>query len=178
VHSGKPALRCGFSPADPHTGIVFHRTDLGPEIVEIVAKATSIGGTDMCTALRDRDGAQVATVEHLMAALFALGIDNLLVEIDGGEMPILDGSAIEFVTAFDQAGIQPLAVKRHYVRVLKTVRWDQGGSWAEFRPYDGTRFETEIDFASPAIGRQFYAADITPQLFRREIANGRAPSAS
>ena len=172
VHSGKP-VSVHFHPADPDTGIVFHRTDLGPEIVEICANAASIGGTDLCTALGERNGPQVATVEHLMAAVFALGIDNLLIEIDAGEMPILDGSAMPYVEAFDSVGLEPQAVKRRYVRVLKPVRWDQGGSWAEFRPYDGTRFEVEIDFATPVIGRQRLSIDITPATFRREIARAR-----
>lgn len=172
VHSGKP-VSIQFLPADPDTGIVFHRTDLGGEPVEIRAKATSIGSTDLCTAVTDGSGVQVATIEHLMAAIFALGIDNMLIEIDGGEVPILDGSAAPFVEAFDQAGIEQLAARRRYVRVLKPVRWDQGGSWAEFQPYDGTRFEVEIDFASPAIGRQRFATDITPASFRREVSRAR-----
>jgi UDP-3-O-[3-hydroxymyristoyl] N-acetylglucosamine deacetylase len=172
VHSGKP-VGVQFLPADPDTGIVFHRIDIGSDIVEIGANAGSIDGTDLCTAIGDRAGVQVATIEHLMAATFALGIDNMVVEIDGGEVPILDGSAAPFVDAFDQAGIEQQAVRRRYVRVVKPVRWDQGGSWAEFQPYDGTRFEVEIDFASPAIGRQRFAGDITPAVFRREIARAR-----
>ncbi len=172
VHNGKP-VSINLMPADPDTGIVFHRTDLGPEPVEIAASAAAVGGTDMCTVLAHSSGAQVSTVEHLMATVFALGIDNLIVEIDGSEMPILDGSAAPFVAAFDQVGIEPLAVKRRYIRVIKPVRWDQGGSWAEFRPYEGTRFEIEIDFASPAIGRQRYASDVTPAAFRRDISRAR-----
>ena len=172
VHSGKP-VTVHFTPADPDTGIVFHRTDLGTEIVEIAAVASAIGGTDMCTALQDANGVQVATIEHLMASVFALGIDNMIVEIDGGEIPILDGSAAPFVEAFDQVGLVQQAVRRRYIRVVKPVRWDQGGSWAEFRPYDGTRFEIDIDFASPAIGRQRFAADVTPALFRRDISRAR-----
>jgi UDP-3-O-[3-hydroxymyristoyl] N-acetylglucosamine deacetylase len=108
-----------------------------------------------------------------MAALFGLGIDNLVVEVDGDEMPILDGSAASFVEAIDQAGIETLDVKRRYIRVLQPVRIDSGASWAEFRPYDGTRFEIEIDFDSPAIGRQALATDITATTFRRDIARAR-----
>ncbi len=172
VHSGKP-VTVHFHPADPETGIVFVRTDLGSEPVEISANAASIGGTDLCTMISHPGGAQVATIEHLMAAVFALGIDNLVVEVDGAEMPIMDGSAADFVDAFDQVGLEQLAVRRRYVRVLKPVRWDQGGSWAEFQPYDGTRFEVEIDFASPAVGRQRFAADVTPAVFRREVSRAR-----
>jgi UDP-3-O-[3-hydroxymyristoyl] N-acetylglucosamine deacetylase len=140
---------------------------------EIGANALAIGGTDLCTMLGDPSGAHVATVEHLMAALLGLGIDNVLIEIDGSEVPILDGSAAGFVDAIDQAGVEPLAVKRRYIRVVKPVRIENGASWAEFRPYDGTRFEIEIDFESPAIGRQAFASDINPAAFRRELSRAR-----
>ena len=172
VHSGKP-VSIHFSPADPDTGVIFHRTGGEFEGAEISANVTAIGGTDLCTMLGDQNGAHVATVEHLMAALFGLGIDNVLIEIDGSEVPILDGSSARFVDAIDQAGIEMLAVKRRYIRVVKPVRIENGASWAEFRPYDGTRFEIEIDFDSPAIGRQAFASDITAQTFRREIARAR-----
>ncbi|MBE0693744.1 MAG: UDP-3-O-acyl-N-acetylglucosamine deacetylase [Aquamicrobium sp.] len=172
VHSGKP-VSIHFSPADPDTGIVFVKTDEAGETVEVRALVAEIGATDLCTELGTRAGARVATVEHLLAALSALGIDNVLIEIDSDEVPILDGSSAMFVEAFDQAGIGQQAVKRRYIRIVKPVRIDNGASWAEFHPYDGTRFEVEIDFESPVIGRQFYAADITPELFRRDISRAR-----
>ncbi|MEW9804918.1 UDP-3-O-acyl-N-acetylglucosamine deacetylase [Mesorhizobium marinum] len=172
VHSGRP-VSVSFLPADPDTGIVFHHTDRAGTVREIRALVSEIGSTDLCTALGDAAGAHVGTVEHVMAALFGLGIDNLAIEIDGDEMPILDGSASAFVEAIDQAGIETLDVKRRYIRVLKPVRIDSGASFAEFRPYDGTRFEVEIDFESPAIGRQSYASDIDAASFRRDIARAR-----
>lgn len=172
VHSGKP-VGVHFSPADPDTGVVFLANDENGGTREIRALVAEIGATDLCTVLGDPKGVHVATVEHLLAALSALGIDNVLVEIDGHEVPILDGSAVMFVEAFDQAGIAQQSVKRRYIRIVKPVRIDSGASWAEFHPYDGTRFEVEIDFESPAIGRQFYTADITPELFRRDIARAR-----
>lgn len=172
VHSGKP-VGVHFSPADPDTGVVFLANDENGGMREIRALVAEIGATDLCTVLGDPKGVHVATVEHLLAALSALGIDNVLVEIDGHEVPILDGSAVMFVEAFDQAGIAQQSVKRRYIRIVKPVRIDSGASWAEFHPYDGTRFEVEIDFESPAIGRQFYTADITPELFRRDIARAR-----
>ncbi|TPI36331.1 UDP-3-O-acyl-N-acetylglucosamine deacetylase, partial [Mesorhizobium sp. B2-9-1] len=131
------------------------------------------GATDLCTMLGDPAGDHIGTVEHLMATVFGLGIDNLIIEIDGSEVPILDGSAMAFVEAIDQAGIETLAVRRRYIRVVKPVRVEAGASWAEFRPYDGTRFEVEIDFESPAIGRQQFASDINPDIFRRDIARAR-----
>ena len=108
-----------------------------------------------------------------MAALFGLGIDNVTIEIEGSEVPILDGSAAAFVDAFDQAGIEQQAAKRRYIRVLKPVRIDNGASWAEFRPHSGTRFEIEIDFENPAIGRQAFKTEIDADTFRRDVARAR-----
>ena len=82
-------------------------------------------------------------------------------------------AAMAFVEAIDQAGIETLPVKRRYIRVVKPVRIENGASWAEFRPYDGTRFEVEIDFESPAIGRQLFASDLNADIFRRDIARAR-----
>jgi UDP-3-O-[3-hydroxymyristoyl] N-acetylglucosamine deacetylase len=172
VHSGKP-VSISFLPADPDTGIVFHHMNAAGDTREIRALVSEIGGTDLCTALGDPSGHHVGTVEHVMAALFGLAIDNLIIEVDGDEMPILDGSAAGFVEAIDQAGIETLDVKRRYIRVVKPMRIDSGASFAEFRPHDGTRFEVEIDFESPAIGRQSFAADITAQSFRRDISRAR-----
>lgn len=172
VHSGNP-VSIHFVPADPDTGIIFSKTDSNGDCVELRALSSEVGGTDLCTILGDVSGVHVATVEHLMAALSSLGIDNVVIETDGNEVPILDGSAATFVEAFDQVGLKVQAVKRRYIRIVKPVRIESGASWAEFRPYAGTRFEVEIDFESPAIGRQFYAADITPDVFRRDISRAR-----
>jgi UDP-3-O-[3-hydroxymyristoyl] N-acetylglucosamine deacetylase len=172
VHSGK-AVSIHFTPADADTGIVFSIGGGDGGAVDVRALVSEIGGTDLCTVLGDPQGVHVATVEHLMATLYGLGIDNLQVDIDGAEVPILDGSAELFVDAFDQAGYEVQSIKRRYIRVLKPVRIENGASWAEFLPYDGTRFEVEIDFDSPAIGRQSLATDINPQVFRRDIARAR-----
>ncbi|MBZ9732550.1 UDP-3-O-acyl-N-acetylglucosamine deacetylase [Mesorhizobium sp. CA18] len=171
VHSGK-TVTVHFLPADADTGIVFHLSN-GGEARELRALVAEVGATDLCTMLGDPAGDHIGTVEHLMATVFGLGIDNLIIEIDGPEVPILDGSATAFVEAIDQAGIETLAMKRRYIRIVKPVRVEAGASWAEFRPYDGTRFEVEIDFESPAIGRQQFASDINPDIFRRDIARAR-----
>ncbi len=171
VHSGKP-VSINLLPADPGTGIVFQQADEG-SARDLRALISEVGGTDLCTVLGDPSGHHVATVEHLMAALSGMGVDNLIIEIDGGEVPILDGSSANFVEAIDRVGMATQDVKRRYIRILKPVRIESGASWAEFRPYGGTRFEVEIDFESPAIGRQSYAADITPDVFRRDISRAR-----
>ncbi|MEP9396256.1 UDP-3-O-acyl-N-acetylglucosamine deacetylase [Mesorhizobium sp. KR2-14] len=170
VHSGKP-VSLHFLPADGDTGIVFHV--IGENGRELRALSSEVGSTDLCTLLGDPAGVHVGTVEHIMGALSGLGIDNLVIEIDGREVPILDGSAIRFVEAIEQAGVETLSAKRRYIRILKPVRIESGASWAEFRPHSGTRFEVEIDFESAAIGRQSFAADMSAEVFRNEIARAR-----
>ncbi|TKB91957.1 MAG: UDP-3-O-acyl-N-acetylglucosamine deacetylase [Mesorhizobium sp.] len=171
VHSGTP-VTVHFLPADADTGVVFQLSNASGNH-EFRALVSEVGATDLCTMLGDPQGEHIATVEHLMATLFGLGIDNLVIEIDGHEVPILDGSAVMFVEAIDQAGIETLPVKRRYIRVVKPVRIENGACWAEFRPYDGTRFEIEIDFESPAIGRQLFASDMNADIFRRDVARAR-----
>nr|WP_295462926.1 UDP-3-O-acyl-N-acetylglucosamine deacetylase [Mesorhizobium sp.] len=172
VHSGK-AVSIHLNPADPDTGVVFSRIDLDGNAREIRALVSEIGATDLSTVLGDPAGAHVATVEHLMAALLGLGIDNVAIEIDGPEVPILDGSAAMFVDAFDQAGIEEQDARRRYIRILKPVRIENGSSWAEFRPHNGTRFEIDIEFDSPAIGRQTFAAEVDPARFRKDVSRAR-----
>jgi UDP-3-O-[3-hydroxymyristoyl] N-acetylglucosamine deacetylase len=171
VHSGKP-VTIHLNPADADTGVSFNCIG-SEESREIRGLVSEIGGTDLCTVLGDPAGVHVATVEHLMAALFALGIDNVAIDVDGSEVPILDGSSQLFVEAIEQAGTRALAAKRRYIRVVKPIRIEKGGSWAEFLPYSGTRFEVEIDFESKAIGRQVFAGDMTASVFKREIARAR-----
>jgi len=168
VHSGLP-VAVTLNPADADTGVIFQFDD-GHEVRALVSQ---IGATDLSTMLGDRSGRHVATVEHLMAALLGVGIDNAIIDIDGGEVPVLDGSAAGFVDAIDQAGVEILDIKRRYIRVVKPVRIDNGGSWAEFRPHDGTRFEIEIDFSCPAIGRQALVLDLNGESFRKEISRAR-----
>jgi UDP-3-O-[3-hydroxymyristoyl] N-acetylglucosamine deacetylase len=152
---------------------VFHYTGPGRPQQDLRALVSQVGSTDLSTVLGDPAGHHVATVEHVMGALLGLGVDNVAIEIDGNEMPILDGSAGLFVEAIDKVGLETLTAKRRYIRILKPVRIDSGASWAEFRPYVGTRFEVEIDFENPAIGRQSFAADMSPAIFRKEIARAR-----
>ncbi len=120
VHSGKP-VSIHFLPADADTGIVFHLADKDGQVRELRALVSEVGATDLCTMLGNPDGPHVATVEHLMAMVFGLGIDNLVIEIDGNEVPILDGSSMPFVEAIDLAGIETQAVKRRFIRIVKPV---------------------------------------------------------
>ncbi|NTF07893.1 UDP-3-O-acyl-N-acetylglucosamine deacetylase [Agrobacterium rubi] len=172
VHSGNP-VSMTFQPAEAGTGIVFSRQYENGSTVEIKAVSSNVGNTDLCTVIGRSAAQSVSTVEHIMAGIYAMGIDNLIVEVDGPEVPIMDGSSAPFIEAIESAGIKSLGVKRPYIRVIKPVRIDAGASWAEFRPYDGTRFEVEIDFDTPLIGRQVWKGDLTPETFKNELSRSR-----
>jgi len=173
VHSGAE-VSVTLNPADPNSGISFLRVDLevSPD-VEIPARCDMVGSTELCTVLGDPNGASVATVEHLLAALAALGVDNCLIEIDGPEVPVMDGSSRDFVDAIDQAGSVAQNVPKSLLRVEEPVRVELGSAFAEFLPHEASRFEVSIDYDCPVIGRQAYAIDLTPESFRREIAEAR-----
>ncbi len=172
VHSGSK-VSITFKPAEADSGIIFQRTLEDGAVHRLRAVASQVAATDLCTVLGDAKGASVATVEHLMAAFYAMEIDNIIVEINGGEVPIMDGSSIVFIEALERAGVDLLGTKRRYLRVVKPVRIQAGASWAEFVPYEGTRFEIDIDFDCKLIGRQSWKGDITADTFRDELARAR-----
>jgi len=174
VHSGSP-VSLTLHPAEAGTGIVFLRSGIdGQPDRELSAHVQSVTATEFATVLGDRNGPAVSTTEHVLAALHGLGVDNAVVEVDGPEVPIMDGSAEPFVAAIDQAGIVALPATRRYIQVLKPVRIAKGDSYGELRPHlRGLRIETEIEFDHPCIGRQSFALDLEPDLFRRELARAR-----
>jgi UDP-3-O-[3-hydroxymyristoyl] N-acetylglucosamine deacetylase len=174
VHSGLPVTLI-LHPAEADTGIRFIRTGLEQSRErEIRADIYSVTATEFATVLGDESGPLVSTAEHVLAALRGLGVDNAIVEIDGPEAPILDGSAGPFVAAIDQVGIETLDSARRYLRVLKPVRVAMGDSFGEIRPLArGFRVEVEIDFNHPLIGRQAFVYDGKPDSFRRDIARAR-----
>lgn len=171
VHSGAP-VTITVLPADADTGIRFQRTD-GQTGPAVPAVWQSVAATELCTMLAGSDGRTIGTIEHLMAAFRGLGIDNALVEIDGPELPIMDGSAAEFVEELDLAGVFPLTARRRMIRVLKPVRVESKDAVAELLPHDMPRFEIEIDFAGTIIGRQSLAFNLTPGVFRKDLARAR-----
>lgn len=174
VHSNAP-VRLVLHPSEADSGIVFLRTGLpmGRER-HIEARWSKVTMTELCTVIGDSSQATVATIEHLLAALSGLGVDNCLVEIDGPEVPIMDGSAGFFVEAIDQVGVQTLKARRRYLKILKPVRIENGRAYSELRPFDsGFRLEVEIDFQQAVIGRQKRVFDLDPQVFRRDIARAR-----
>ena len=173
VHSGLPVnLTIGSAPVD--AGFVFVRTGLDDADREVSAVAESVIATDLATVLGDREGPLVSTAEHVLAALRGMGVDNATIEVDGPEVPIMDGSAAAFVAAIDQAGIVAQSATRRFIQVLKPVQVAIGDSFGELRPHAaGFRAEVEIDFANPVIGRQNYAINLNPENFRREISRAR-----
>jgi UDP-3-O-[3-hydroxymyristoyl] N-acetylglucosamine deacetylase len=173
VHSGLP-VTLTLHPADADTGIRFLRTQLEGRDREIPADIRSVTATEFATVLGDASGPLVSTAEHVLAALRGLGVDNAVVEIDGPEAPIMDGSAAPFVAAIDQAGIDTLDAPRRFIRILKPVGVALGDAYAEFRPYPrGFRVEGEIAFDHPLIGRQTIEYDGRPETFRRDFARAR-----
>ena len=123
--------------------------------------------------LGDPSGVYVATVEHLLAALVGLGVDNVRVEIDGAEVPVMDGSAAAFIEAVDRVGTVKQSSAKRFLKIIRPVRIAMGSAWAEFSPFDGTRFEVAIDYDCPVIGSQAMKVALTAKSFRREIAAAR-----
>ncbi|MGH6664405.1 MAG: UDP-3-O-acyl-N-acetylglucosamine deacetylase [Pseudolabrys sp.] len=174
VHSGSPVTLTLY-PADDDTGIVFQRVAANGTLERgIRADVRAVTATEFATVLGDAKGPLCSTAEHLLAALRGLGVDNVVVEIDGPEVPIMDGSAAAFVDAIDQAGLTARALPRRYIEVIKPVRVSKDGALGELRPYShGFRVEAEIEFDHPLIGKQALSLDIEPATFRHEIARAR-----
>jgi UDP-3-O-[3-hydroxymyristoyl] N-acetylglucosamine deacetylase len=173
VHSGLP-VTLTMGPADVDTGYLFIRSGLDGADREIVATADAVTATEFATVLGDSAGPLISTAEHVLAALRGLGVDNATIEVDGPEVPIMDGSAAPFVHAIDQAGIVELKARRRFIEVLKPVQVVIGESRGELLPYArGFRAELDIDFSNPMIGRQSYVFDMSPDNFRNEVCRAR-----
>jgi UDP-3-O-[3-hydroxymyristoyl] N-acetylglucosamine deacetylase len=176
LHSGQ-RVELTLRPAQPDTGIVFRRVDL-PEPVDIVVSAEAVSDTRLASTLC-RGGAKVHTVEHLMSACAGLGVDNMYVDINGEEMPILDGSAASFVFLLQSAGIVMQDAPRRFIRVtrLVEVREGQGAQekWARLEPYHGYKLSFEIDFDHPAVDvtGQRVCFDMSTGSYAKDIARAR-----
>ena len=172
LHSGK-TVHLSLSPAPAGTGIVFRRTDLG---IDIAAVFDAVTDTRLCTQIAhpDHPHATVCTVEHVMAALAATGVDNAIVAVDGPEIPVLDGSSAPFVFLIDCAGLARQAAPRQVLEILRPVRATLGESTAELRPGGATlELALSIDFPAPVIGRQALSLSLTEQGFRSVLAGAR-----
>lgn len=170
VHSGQPASLT-LRAAAVDAGITFKRTDIGGTAVP--AKWDHVVDTRMCTTIGDGNGVTIGTVEHLMAALAGCGIDNAVVEVDGPEVPIMDGSAQPFVSMIAAAGVVNQAAPRRVIRVLKTVSVESGDGKARLSPGSCLSLDVAIDFASDAVAKQSLAIGVVNGSFSRELAGAR-----
>lgn len=174
VHSGRPvALAVRSAPAG--SGLTFVRTDA--EAARVPVSAQAVSDTRLHTVLGAPGaawgGVTVSTVEHLLAAFCALGVDNAVVELDGPELPIMDGSALPFIQALDRAGLRAQGEPRRMIEVLEPVVVAHGEKRVELAPGDGFSMDVEIDFDTPAIGRQRLVLDLDEATVRRELAPAR-----
>ena len=160
-------------PAPTGSGVVFVRTDVEVGDNRIPARGDAVVQTRLGTVIGNAAGATVSTVEHMMAAFAALGLDNVVVELDGPEAPIMDGSALPFVQLIDRAGLRRQDAPRRYIEMLRKVEVVDGGKRAALSPCDGFEMAFEIAFDSRAVGRQSVDLRLDEAAFRRELADSR-----
>ncbi len=172
VHSGDVAI-LKLKPTTQTRGIIFRRTDIPRDKGEVLARPYNVSNTTLSTTLTNDYGISVSTVEHLMAALFGCGIDNVIVEIDGPEIPILDGSAKDFVINIEQAGVRRLEKERSVLWVQRKVEVSDGDKSAMFLPSLSQSFSVSLDFPGTAIGQQSFRYDTNSLGFKQQIANAR-----
>jgi len=160
-------------PAPPDTGVVFRRIDLASP-VDLPARAELVGETRLSSCLV-RDGVKVYTVEHLMSALGGLGVDNVYVDLDASELPIMDGSASPFVLLIQQAGIVEQAAPKRFLRVVRRVEVRDADKWARLEPFEGYKLSFSIDFRHPVIERSTQSVEVNfaETSYLKEIARAR-----
>ena len=173
LHKGEK-VQVTLRPAPANTGIVFRRVDLDP-VVDIKATPEAVGETTLCTCLVNEQNVKISTVEHLLSAIAALGIDNLIIDVDSFEIPIMDGSALPFVYLIQSVGIETLNVAKRFLRIKKPIRVEEGDKWAELLPYEGFRVNFAIEFNHPVITNtcQVMQMDFSTCSFIKEISRAR-----
>lgn len=172
LHSGEK-VTLSLRPAPANSGIVFRRVDVKP-VVEIQARAHAVHDTRLSTCM-EQSGVRVATIEHLMSALAGLGIDNVLVEMDGAEVPIMDGSSGTFIFLLQSAGIVEQSAAKKFIRIKKTVEVKQGDKWVRFEPYNGYKLTFTINFTHPVFAgsKQHVIVDLGEHSYIRDISRAR-----
>ncbi len=172
LHSGEK-INMTLRPAAKDTGIIFRRLDIEP-IQQIPARAESVIDTMLGTTIAKKN-ASVMTVEHILAAFAGLGIDNALIDLDGPEVPIMDGSSASFIFLIESAGIEEQNASKKFLRIKKNIRVEDGEKFAEFKPYNGYRISFEIDFDHPMIKSKLtkLSVDFSTLTFLKEISRAR-----
>ncbi|MBS0490278.1 UDP-3-O-acyl-N-acetylglucosamine deacetylase [Phenylobacterium sp.] len=172
VHTGA-YTRVAVRPAPTNSGVVFVRTDVTDRDNRVPATGEAVTKTQLGTVIENAAGVSVSTIEHLMAALVMLGVDNAVVELDGPEMPIMDGSSLPFVQILDRAGRRQQDALRAYIEILEPIEFVDGDKRASLTPSDHFEVAFEIRFPSAAIGRQAVDLAMDEQAFRDELADCR-----
>jgi UDP-3-O-[3-hydroxymyristoyl] N-acetylglucosamine deacetylase len=172
LHTGQK-VRMTLRPAQPDSGIVFRRLDL-PAAVEIPARVDLVGETRLCSCLVS-GGTKIYTIEHLMSALAGLGVDNVFVDLDGPEVPIMDGSAAPFVLLLQQAGIEEQGAPKRFLRVKKRIEASDGDKWAALEPYEGFKLSFSIAYSHPVIEKSntSLTVDFASTSYLKEVARAR-----
>lgn len=172
LHGGRQT-RLVMTPAAPNTGLVFRRSDITDRDNLIPVSPESVTGVRNCTTISNAANVTVSTIEHLLAALCAAGVDNLLIDLDGPELPALDGSAEPFLKLIEQVGLTRQAAPRRYIRVLESVEISSGDATARIDPCDRFELDVTIDFTDAAIGRQRLQIAPDVRAFRDRLASAR-----
>jgi len=172
LHSGAK-VRMALRPAEADSGVVFRRTDPAGRGAEILARWDNVIDTRMNTMIGDGSGAVVGTIEHLMSALAGANIDNCVIELDGPEVPVMDGSAAPFVFLIDCAGVRELDAPRRAIEILRTVSVGDHEKSAVLTPGKGFSVSFEIDFDNAVVGRQEFFVDLANGAYARDIARAR-----
>jgi UDP-3-O-[3-hydroxymyristoyl] N-acetylglucosamine deacetylase len=172
LHTGQK-VRMSLRPAQPDTGIVFRRTDLSAP-VDLAARADAVGETRLCSCLVKGE-VKVYTVEHLMSALAGLGIDNAYIDLDGPEVPIMDGSAAPFVLLLQQAGIEEQPAPKRFLRLKKRIEVREGDKWVALEPYEGFKLSFSIAYDHPVIEKSntSLTVDFAQTSYLKEVARAR-----
>ena len=172
LHSGKK-VNLILHPADPDTGVIFRRTD-GDKVVEIPALLNFVGNTTLSTTL-ENEGLEISTIEHLLSALAGTGVDNCIIECDGPEIPIMDGSSSQFVFLIQAAGIVEQSAVKKFIYVTKSVQVKRGDAVARIKPYDGFRVTFTLEFDHPVYKKypQSASIDFSQTSFIREVSRAR-----
>lgn len=172
LHSGEKVLLT-LRPAPVNTGIIFRRVDLSP-VVEIPASYEYVGDTMLCTTL-NHNNVKIATVEHLLSALAGLGIDNAYIDVNGPELPIMDGSAAPFVFLIQSAGIREQSALKKYIRILKPIRVEDNGKYVQFLPHNGYKISFTIDFDHPVFNErpQTVSFDFSGTSYVKQVCRAR-----
>jgi len=172
LHSGEK-VSMTLRPASADTGIVFRRIDL-PQVVDIKVDPYSVSDTRLATCL-SKDGATIATVEHLMSALAGLGLDNVYVDVNASEIPIMDGSAGPFVFLLQSAGVEEQKAAKRFLRILKTVEVRQGDKWVRLAPHNGFKIDISIEYNHPVFeqSRQTVSFDFASTSYVKEVSRAR-----